>query len=84
MNNMYMMNTWRVGTGTMDLSPVPFRSMIIVKTHNKILSFFLLLLLLLFGCGEDKMTNQESAAEITYKKGLPRDGGTGSLVQLRK
>ena len=48
--------------------------MIIVKTHSKTLGFFLILLLLLSGCGEDNMTNQESAAETyetTYKEGFP-------------
>lgn len=52
--------------------------MIIVKTHSKTLSFFLVLLLLLSGCGEDNMTNQESSAETetyetTYKEGFPTE-----------
>ncbi|WP_368658059.1 hypothetical protein AB3Z07_24675 [Metabacillus halosaccharovorans] len=44
-----------------------------MKTYSKTLSFFLLLLLLLSGCEGDKANNQESAVEITYKKGLPTE-----------
>lgn len=52
--------------------------MVIVKTHSKTLSFFLVLVLLLSGCGEDNMTKQESSAEtetyeITYKEGFPTE-----------
>lgn len=50
-----------------------------MKTHSKTLSFILVLLLLLSGCGEDNMTNQESSSsseeryETTYKEGFPKE-----------
>ncbi|MBU7594492.1 hypothetical protein [Metabacillus halosaccharovorans] len=44
-----------------------------MKIHSKTVSFFLVLLLLLSGCEEDKMTNQKFAVEITYKKGFPTE-----------
>ena len=76
------MNIGEWGQGRWTCPPVPFRSMIIVKIHCKKLSFFLVLLLLLTGCGEDNMTNQDSSSsseekyETTYKEGFPQEASS--------
>ena len=82
MNNLYIMNTWRLGQGRWTCPPVPFRSMIILKTHSNKLSIFLVLLLLLSGCGEDNMANQDSSSssegkyETTYQEGFPQEASS--------